>query len=180
MRLKSKIILGVLLLLVGFFAAGGWHLYRTEFAVGTQFDARLYARETKKNGSFTYDDYASTLKDYVDDKEMVAYQNMKEHHKELDAFLLAISQLELETYKSWDDRAKVAFWINAYNALTLKVIVDHYPIKAGLISGLVYPANSIRQIPGVWDKIQFLVIGQKMTLNEIEHGILRSQKKGNG
>ncbi len=46
-----------------------------------------------------------------------------------------------------------------------------------MLSRLAYPANSIRQIPSVWDKIQFLIMGQKLTLNEIEHGILRGQSK---
>lgn len=44
-------------------------------------------------------------------------------------------------------------------------------------AGRAYPDNSIRQIPGVWDKLRFLVMGQRITLNEIEHGILRRQNK---
>ncbi len=74
---------------------------------------------------------------------------------------------------SWP--AKVALWTNAYNALTLKAIIDHYPIKPGLISGIAYPDDSIRQIPGVWDRLEFLVMDRRVTLNEIEHEILRPQ-----
>ena len=44
---------------------------------------------------------------------------------------------------------------------------------AGLFSGLVYPKNSIRQISGVWDRLKFTVVGEKMTLEHIEHKILR-------
>ena len=39
--------------------------------------------------------------------------------------------------------------------------------------GLAYPKSSIQQIPGRWDKVQWLVMGQKLTLDRIEHAILR-------
>jgi len=61
------------------------------------------------------------------------------------------------------------FWINLYNAVTVKVIIDHYPVK------------SIRDIdisPGLfsngpWGKKLVTVEGQKVTLDDIEHRILR-------
>ena len=43
----------------------------------------------------------------------------------------------------------MAFWLNAYNALVLKTVVDHYPIP-GASAG--YPAKSIRQIPGAFER----------------------------
>ncbi len=179
MKRRSKIILGTFVVILGVLAFLGWHVCRANFIGQTQFDAGLYAAvaTTAQAAPFSYDDYAATLKAYVDDKGMVNYQKMKEGHKNLNNFLIAMARLDFKAYQSWDEKAEIAFWINAYNALTLKAIIDHYPIKAGLLSGLAYPANSIRQIPGVWDKIQFLVIGKKMTLNDIEHGILRGQNK---
>ena len=69
----------------------------------------------------------------------------------------------------------MAFWINVYNALTLKAIVDHYPIQSSFLKSFVYPRNSIRQIPGVWDKLTFSVMGRDMTLDEIEHRVLRAR-----
>ncbi len=177
MKRRNKIVLAASAVLIGLLAGVGWRLYRAEFAGETQFDADFYAAHdtTTRAGPFSYDKYAATLKAYVDDKGMVDYRAMKEDHKGLDTFLIAMARLDLTTYQSWDEKAKVAFWTNAYNALTLKAILNHYPIKAGLLSGLAYPNNSIRQIPGVWDKIQFLVMGEKMTLNDIEHGVLRGQ-----
>ena len=179
MKRRTKIVLSASVVIVGLMAVLGWHLYQTEFAGQTQFDAGFYAAAatTTQAAPFAYDDYSATLKAYVDNEGLVSYQKMKEGHQKLDNFLIAMARLDPKTYQSWDDKTKTAFWINAYNALTLKAIIDHYPIKAGLLSSLAYPANSIRQIPGVWDKIQFLVVGQKLTLNEIEHGILRGQNK---
>ena len=179
MKRRGKILLLTSAVIVGLLTMLGGHLHQTKFVGQMQFNAGFYATAgtTTQAVSFSYDDYAATLKAYVDDAGMVSYQKMKNDRTKLDDFLVAAAHLELKMYQSWDDKAKIAFWINAYNAMTLKAIIDHYPIKAGLLRGLAYPANSIRQISGVWDKIQFTVMGHKLTLNEIEHGILRGQNK---
>jgi hypothetical protein len=76
-------------------------------------------------------------------------------------------------YTNWSPEEKLSFWINAYNAFTIKAIIDNYPIKGSVFS--IYPRNSIRQINGVWDKLQFRAVGKTVTLEEIEHEILRKQ-----
>ncbi len=180
MKRRGRIILAVSVVAAGLLAAVGWHIYQKEFVGQVEFNAAFYAVAADgaaQETAFSYDDYAAALTAYVDDQGMVNYQKMKEDSKHLDDFLKAIARLNPKTYASWKEKANVAFWINAYNALTLKAIIDHYPIKAGGLSGLVYPANSIRQIPGVWDKLQFLVMSEKLTLEEIEHAILRGQDK---
>ncbi len=176
MKRGMKITLGVGLALLVAMSAVAYVAYR-EF-VGTEtFDEGFYAAVGNHNSEFSYESYAAVLRKHVDDKGMVAYGALKDNPAELERFVRALAAVDPKTYEAWDEQAKIAFWINAYNALTLKVIIDHYPIKAGLLSGMAYPANSIRQIPDVWDKVQFLVIGQKLTLNEIEHGVLRGQNK---
>ncbi len=124
---------------------------------------------------FPYTVYGELLKTYVDDAGMVNYRGLKDNRKALDEFILSMSRLNSKTYDEWAAAEKIAFWINAYNALTLKVIADHYPIKASFFKSFVYPSNSIRQIPGVWDKITFSVLGKDITLDGIEHEILRRQ-----
>ncbi len=64
---------------------------------------------------------------------------------------------------------QLAYWINLYNALTVQVVLDHYPV------------DSIRDInisPGLftigpWDKTLISIEGEDLTLNDIEHRILR-------
>jgi hypothetical protein len=155
---------------------GAYLTYRSLDGAET-FDRDFYDAEVAENSEFSYKSYDSVLKKYVNDDGMVSYSVLKDQPEQLEQFVRALGSVDLNTYKNWNENARIVFWINAYNALTLKVIIDHYPIKAGLISGLVYPNNSIRQISGVWDKIRFLVMGRKLTLNEIEHGILRGQDK---
>jgi Protein of unknown function, DUF547 len=122
---------------------------------------------------FDYGDYGAALEAYVDDRGMVNYGKLKANSKELLSYVKAIGTLPRRQYQAWDNNAKIAFWLNAYNGLTLKAIIDNYPIKSSFLRSRIYPKNSIRQIPGVWDKIQFTVMGRKVTLEHIEHKILR-------
>lgn len=74
--------------------------------------------------------------------------------------------------KTWSREEQMAYWINAYNAFTIKLITRYYPLKS------IKDIGSSIQIPFVntpWD-IKFIVIGkEKMDLNNIEHGILRKK-----
>lgn len=124
---------------------------------------------------FSYTPYAVVLKAYVDDRGLVDYRRLKADHQRLDVFVQAVAALDPHTYEQWSNAEKIAFWINAYNALTVKAIVSHYPIKPRFGFSLIYPKNSIRQIPGVWDELTFEVMGRAMTLDEIEHDVLRAK-----
>jgi len=123
--------------------------------------------------TFSFADYADALRTYVNDRGMVNYAQLKTHSEKLDAFLQSIAGLDRKAYDGWSDTERIAFWINAYNACTLKAITDHYPIQSSFLAGLRYPKNSIRQISGVWDGLKFTVMGRPMTLDDIEHGVLR-------
>ena len=68
---------------------------------------------------------------------------------------------------NWPRNKKMAYWINAYNAFTIRLIVDNYPLK------------SIMHLHGgkTWD-VKWIKLGTKMySLNNIEHDILRPQFK---
>lgn len=129
---------------------------------------------TNKEG-FNYDDYAAVLKSYVDDAGMVNYKKLKAHSEKLKTFITSMSQLDPNNYDKWGKNKKIAFWLNAYNAFTLKVIIDNYPIKPSFLKSWYYPKNSIRQIKGVWDKVRFNVMGMDLTLGHMEHEILRKK-----
>jgi len=125
--------------------------------------------------TFSYEPYAAVLGTYVDDDGMVDYEGLKADRKNLYAFVRALGVLDREEFDSWSDDAKIAFWINAYNSLTLEAIINHYPIEVSIFNPkrLLYPANSIRQIGGVWDETEHKVPGEELTLDRIEHEVLR-------
>ena len=89
----------------------------------------------------------------------------------------SLGEVQESDFQNWTEEQKLSFWINAYNAFTIKAIIDHYPIKRSFsVVGIFYaPSNSILQIKGVWTKLQFRAVGGMVTLDEIEHQILRKK-----
>lgn len=84
--------------------------------------------------------------------------------------LKGFSRITRQEYDAWSRTQRIAHWINAYNLFTIKAIVDHYPPKGW---NLLYPRISIRQIGRVWDRKDYRTAGQQLSLNQIEHRILR-------
>ena len=83
-----------------------------------------------------------------------------------------IATLEATRISTLPRDAQMAFWINLYNAKTIDIILDHYPVK------------SIRDISlgglfsiGPWKQKNMMVEGRPLSLDDVEHGILRKQWK---
>ncbi|MFC6224946.1 DUF547 domain-containing protein [Hymenobacter artigasi] len=73
---------------------------------------------------------------------------------------------------SWSRNEQLAYWINAYNAYTIRLILNYYPVKS------IKEIGSSIQIPFVttpWAAKFFSIGGEKMSLDNIEHGTLRKQ-----
>jgi hypothetical protein len=119
-----------------------------------------------------YDDYRAALMAFVDARGLVDYAGLKEQRVYLDDFVTYLERLDPKTYDAWPEPDKIALWINAYNALTLRAVIDNYPIAPQTPNGS-YPTNSIRQVKGVWDFNRVNVMGQSITLGYIETKILR-------
>ena len=63
---------------------------------------------------------------------------------------------------------QLAYWINLYNALTVRTVMAHYPVKSIL---KVLPSSFLS--PGPWKRDLITVEGRALSLDDIEHGILR-------
>lgn len=100
----------------------------------------------------------------------VNYEKIKQHPNLLRKSIREFAVISRQTYGEWNREEQIAFWINAYNLFTIKAVVDHYPPKGW---NLLYPKVSIRQIGGVWDKTIYRTAGQIVSLDQIEHAILR-------
>jgi uncharacterized protein DUF547 len=169
--MKATSIFVVAILLVLLVVGSSWYL-NSPVPRLVLFPA---ANATEDSAAFSYRRYAVALADYVDGRGMVNYRKLKANSGSLDAFAASLSRIKPEEFDSWNDSQKIAFWINAYNALTLEAIIRNYPIKSSVVRSVVFPKNSIRQIPGVWDKLRFVAVGREMTLNDIEHRTLRAK-----
>lgn len=88
--------------------------------------------------------------------------------KLLDDYLDYLQSIRISTYNRKEQKA---YWINLYNALTVRIILDNYPV------------GSIREIgllgSGPWDDKEATVEKTRLTLNDIEHRILRPVWKDN-
>lgn len=120
----------------------------------------------------THEDLEAVLREHVHGS-LVDYESLAKDTQLLDAYLSRLNSVTRNEVDSWTRERQLAFWINAYNAFTLRVILNYYPIKTWTFKGLVVPRNSIIQIPGVWKKLTWEVAGQSLTLDHIEHGIIR-------
>ena len=126
-------------------------------------------------GEVDHSPYDAFLKAYTRGG-LVNYSAIKKDKSGLEAYLRTLSDSSAVHYKTWSRDARMAFWINAYNAVTIYAIVTNYPIEGGgFVSKKRFPQNSIRQIKDVWDTEYVELAGRPITLNEIEHDILRKE-----
>jgi hypothetical protein len=100
----------------------------------------------------------------------VYYRAFRAERRRLDAFVTALN-VPAATVASWPRDRQVAFWLNAYNALVLRTVIDHYPIQARTKT---YPASSLRQVPGAFDRRSWRVAGAAVSLDDIEKTHLAS------
>jgi len=112
--------------------------------------------------------FTEVLQKYVKDG-LVDYQNMKEDKE----FIKYLSQLSNTDPTEFSRDKKLAFWINAYNAFTLQIVMVNYPINS--ITDLNKGGNLLKNLEGktVWDKRFITINKMKYSLNDIEHNILR-------
>ncbi|HPD46290.1 MAG TPA: DUF547 domain-containing protein [Anaerohalosphaeraceae bacterium] len=117
--------------------------------------------------------YGNLLRSYVDEHGNVDYPTLRRKRGELYAILRDLDKLDPREYFPWGRNEKIAFWINAYNLFTLKVVVENYPIEPNWAKVMLnYPKNSIVHINAPWTKQYFKVMGMQHTLREIERSNL--------
>jgi len=114
--------------------------------------------------------FDALLKKYVDDDGFVnygAWRNSTSDRQALQAYLTTLSSASSSVEATHD--AQLAFWINAYNAVTLEGILQ------------VYPTDSIRKHTSklggynIWKDLPLLVGGRTYSLDDMEHQVLRKQ-----
>lgn len=97
--------------------------------------------------------------------ERVDYAALKKNPVPLDAYLDTLAAVPESEFKGWSNDRRLAFLINLYNAATLKLVVDHYPVK------------SIKDIGGFlsgpWKQPVVRAFGKTWTLDNIEHDMIR-------
>lgn len=115
-------------------------------------------------------DFADVLAGHVswsDDgtASTVDYASLKDAPEPLQRYLQQLTAVSRSDFDGWDADQQLAFLINAYNAFTLQLILDNYPLE------------SIRNIGRFWEnpwKMRFFeLLGESMHLDQVEHDIIR-------
>ncbi len=105
------------------------------------------------------------LKKYVTDKGLVDYKTWKEKDlPALDAYLGSLEKVDGED--KLEKKARLALWIDAYNAITIRAILEFYPLKSIKEKDSQFGFK-------VWKDYKKTVAGKERSLDEIENEILR-------
>ncbi|MDP7650223.1 MAG: DUF547 domain-containing protein [Rhodospirillales bacterium] len=132
---------------------------------------RWTAHDPHSTATIAHDAWDGLLKSYVHPApggiNRFAYgQVSRVDRQALDAYVAELAEVAIDHHRRAEQRA---YWINLYNALTVRVVLDHYPVA------------TIRDIdisPGLfslgpWDRKLVTIEGEALSLNDIEHRILR-------
>ncbi len=97
----------------------------------------------------------------------VDYSTLAANPNQLLAYIKQIEAVSEAEFNQWNDNQRLAFLINTYNALTLKLIIDNYP-----------EIDSIRDLGGLifsspWDRKFFTLFGEPANLDYVEHDLIR-------
>ena len=120
------------------------------------------------NHSDLHATYSALLKRYVHDGT-INYRSLLRERSVLHNYLETLSTVSRSTFDAWNTNEQLAYLINLYNAATLELILQHYPVR------------SIRDIKtsykDPWNIPFITLFNRKVTLDYIEHEVLRKQYK---
>ncbi len=124
----------------------------------------LRTQQPAEGTVFSHNLFEQVLQEHVDENGQINYTKLKANPEKLEAYLdlLAVTKPTEE----WSYNAQLAFWINAYNAIVIKGVIDHYPTTS---------VRRVKLFRGFFYRLKFQVAGKTYTPNQIEHGILREE-----
>lgn len=163
--MRSKFLRASLLL--GLVTSIGLCLYCSYRNIGL-VRALFYPPERSMQGSlpadsagkrFDHADFDRLLRGYVSDRGFVQYGRLADRDAQaLDAYVRRLAGADIDSLSFYE---KLALYVNAYNAFTLKLMIEHRGVA------------SIRDIPQAWDLKQWNLGGKRISLNELEHDWIR-------
>jgi len=141
------------------------------FLLTTLFSCKTINGIQTDSKPISHDIFNGLLKKNVTETGFVNYENFIADSLKLNSYLQLI-ETNYPNEKTWSREEIMAYWINAYNAYTIQLIIRNYPLESikDIQPGVAF-------INSVWD-IKFISIeGQTLDLNNIEHNILRKMEE---
>jgi len=100
---------------------------------------------------------------------LVYYHALEIERAKFDRYVAAVSAVPASEVSGWSRDRQLAYWVNAYNAFVLRTVIDHYPIRGKAAD---YPANSIRQVSGAFERLTVRAGGRALTLDSLERDVI--------
>jgi hypothetical protein len=133
------------------------------------FNACAVSKVKSNSKPITHELWDTLVKIHVSPVGKVNYKGIIQDSLKLNAYLELLSANHPND-KNWSADERLAYWINAYNAFTVKLIVDHYPTES--IKDI---KKGIPFLNDVWEINFFEIEGKSYNLNDLEHGIIRKR-----
>ncbi|PTX59219.1 uncharacterized protein DUF547 [Kordia periserrulae] len=119
---------------------------------------------SKSISNINHNAWNELLQQYVSEEGLVDYAGLKEDSQKLLFYLYDLRENPPTDY--WTRKEKLAFWINAYNAMTIDLILESYPARKG-----------IKNIRNPWKQSRWKIGETVYNLDTIEHEILRNMNE---
>jgi hypothetical protein len=100
-------------------------------------------------------------------QSFINYLKIKKNSVSLENYLKSLSSVSKKEFKKFSKDEQLAFLINAYNAFTIKIIIDNYPVKSIKDIGSFFT--------NTWKMKFFTLLEEKSHLDNIEHNLIRKQ-----
>ncbi|MCR9181344.1 MAG: DUF547 domain-containing protein [Flavobacteriaceae bacterium] len=124
-----------------------------------QVPEKLTSTTANSSVNLDHSDWTALLKKHVDKEGNVDYKGFKKDRAALTSYLNYLSQNKPD--KDWSVQELLAYYINVYNAFTVELIVENYPV------------NSIKDINGPWTRAIVPIGNINMSLGGVENGLLK-------
>ena len=129
-----------------------------------------------ESATFFNDKFAGILKDLVNDKGMVDYKGLRRQGARLRMLLDEFNNLDPKEYRSWSEKDRLAFWINAYNLNKLNEVAVNYPIQSSSrFLRVLWGPTDLRHIENKISMYKFLVMDEEFTFKKVENRFFRTE-----
>jgi hypothetical protein len=137
---------------------------RTSSGGGTDEANETPAPEPERIPPPALEGWATIVGTYVTEDGGFRYEGLRASEAHLAALEETVRAIGEAQDQGWEKPEALAFYVNAYNALTVAAVLEHWPIE------------SVMRVEGFFDTLTHRVAGDELTLNALENDILRSER----
>jgi len=146
-------------------------------ACSTVIRPDAYQTETGVSKAFTHEQFDQVAKKFVNDHGRVNYSDLKKNQDTLDRYYAAVATFSPDSHPELfpDRNHELAYWINAYNAATIKTVLHYYPIKS--LQDVKRPtlAFFLPRLSGFFLFQKQIFGGKEISLYSLENSLIRKR-----